>query len=73
MCYKCNNIGHKARISRNMEENASIIKEENLTTIWEKKQTSSKEDCKLALIAENKEDEWYINSGCSTHMTGDQN
>lgn len=73
VCYKCNNIGHKAWNCKNMEENASIIKEENPTTIWEKKKTSSKEYCKLALIAENKKDEWYIDSGFSTHMTGDQN
>ena len=52
-----------------MEENDSIINEKNPTTIWEREQTSSKEDCKLALTAENKEDEWYIDSGCSTHMT----
>ena len=52
-----------------MEENASIIKEENPTTIWENKQ--SKEDCKLIQIVENKEDEWYTYSGCSTHMTRD--
>ena len=40
VCYKCNNIGHKARNCRNMEENASIIKDENLATIWEKKHNS---------------------------------
>ena len=66
VCYKCNNIGHMARNCRNMEENASIIKEEKPTTIWENKQNSSKEDCKQALIVENKEDEWYIDSGFST-------
>ena len=56
-----------------MEENDSIINEKNSTTIWEREQTSSKEDCTLALISENKEDEWYRDSGCLTHMTGDQN
>lgn len=56
-----------------MEGYDSIINEENPTTIWENKHTSSKEDCKLALIAENKEDEWYIDNGCSTHMIGCQN
>ena len=73
VCYKCNNIGHKARNCWNMEENDSIINEKNPTTIWEREQTSSKEDCKLALIAENKEDEWYIDNGCLAHMTRDQN
>ena len=34
-CYNCNNIGHKARNCRNMEENDYIIKEEKPTTIWE--------------------------------------
>ena len=55
-----------------MEENDSIINEKNPTAIWEKEQNSSKEDCKLALIAENKEDEWYRDNGFSTHMIGDQ-
>ena len=27
VCYKCNNIGYKARNCGNMEENTSIIKE----------------------------------------------
>ena len=36
VCYKCNNIGHKAQNCRNMEENDSIINEENPTIIWEK-------------------------------------
>ena len=56
-----------------MEENDSIINKKNPTIIWEKEQTSSKEECKLALIAENKEDEWHIDNGFLVHMTGDQN
>lgn len=73
VCYKCNNIGHKARNFRNVEENDSIINKENPTTTWKKEQTSNKEECKLALIAENKQDEWYIDNGFSAHRTGDQN
>ena len=49
------------------------IKKEKPTTIWEKKENSSKEYCRLVLIVEDKKDEWYIDSGCSTHMIGDQN
>ena len=56
-----------------MEAYSPIIKKEKPTTIWEKKDNSSKEDYRLALIVENKEDEWYIDSGCSTHMIGDHN
>ena len=55
-----------------MKENNSIINEENPTTIWEKEYTLRKEDCKLVLISENKEDKWYIDSGCLAHMIGDQ-
>ena len=64
---------HKEQNCRNVEENNSIINKENTIRIWKKEQTSNKEECKLALIAENKEDEWYIDSCCLTHMTGDQN
>jgi hypothetical protein len=53
-----------------MKEDAPIIKP---TTIWKRKENPNKEDCRLALLAENKEDEWYIDNGCSTHMTRDQN
>lgn len=68
VCYKCNNLGHKARDFR--IENAPIIKTENPTMKWESKKN---EGCNIALITEDKEDEWYIESGFSTHMTGDQN
>ena len=64
VCKKCNNLGHKACNCRDMEEDAPTIKKEKPTTIWEKKENSSKQDYRLALIAENKEDEWFIDSGC---------
>ena len=56
-----------------MKEDASIIRKEESTTIWGKKKYSSKEDRGLALLTKDKENEWYIYNGCSTHMTGDQN
>ena len=56
-----------------MIEDAPIIKKEKQTTIWENKENSSKKDCRIALIVEDKEDKWDIESGCSTYMTGDQN
>jgi len=37
---------------------------------WERKK---KEHFNLALIAKDKEDEWYIENICLIHMTGDQN
>ena len=55
-----------------MKEDAIVIKKEKPTTIWENKENSSKEDCRQAPIAEDKEDDQYIDSGCSIHMTGDK-
>eukprot|EP00253_Pinus_taeda_P029829 PITA_29829 len=39
--------------------------------IWRRKE-SQLERCGIALYAEGQENEWYINSGCSKHMTGDK-
>ena len=30
------------------------------------------ENCGIALFAEDEESQWYIDSGCSRHMTGDK-
>ena len=40
----------------------------------EKERDSKHEDCRIALTAEEckEEDEWYIDNGCSSHMTEDQ-
>jgi hypothetical protein len=45
------------------------------TTVWRRKEIPNNEYCRIALIVEEckEEDEWYIDSGCSSHMTGDQN
>ena len=56
-----------------MKEDAPIIKKEKPSTLWENKENSSKEDYRLALIVEDKEDEWYIDSLFSTCMTRDKN
>ena len=47
-----------------MEEDASIIKKQKPTKLWEKKDNSSTEDCRLALIDVNEEDVWYMDSEC---------
>ena len=38
---------------------------------WRKKEPQ-KEICGIALYVEGQENQWYINSGCSKHMTGDR-
>ena len=39
--------------------------------IWRRKE-SYIERCVIALYAEGQENQWYIDSGCSKHMTGDK-
>jgi hypothetical protein len=67
--YKCNYLGHKARDCRDMNEDVPMP-----TTVWRRKEIQKNEYCRIALTAEEckEEDEWYIDSGCSSHMTGDQ-
>ena len=40
--------------------------------VWRKKDLQV-ENCGIALFAEGEENQWYIDSGCSKHMTGDRN
>jgi hypothetical protein len=44
------------------------------TTVWRRKEIPNNEDCRIALTTEEckEEDEWDIDSGFSSHMTGDQ-
>jgi hypothetical protein len=44
------------------------------TTVWRMKEIPNNEYCGIELSYEEckEEDEWYIDSGCSSHMTGDQ-
>jgi len=66
-CYKCNNYGHKAskcRLSK-YDKNINIP---NYQKVWRKKKT----ECNVAVYERNQGCEWYIDIGCSKHMTGDQ-
>jgi hypothetical protein len=38
--------------------------------IWKEK--TSKEECLIALKAQDKQYLWYVDSGCSKHMTGNK-
>jgi hypothetical protein len=44
------------------------------TTVWRRKEIPNNVDFRIALTTEKckEEDKWYIDSGCSSHMTGDQ-
>ena len=37
-----------------------------------KKQKQKKEECGLVIYTQNKGNQWYIDNGCSKHMTVDQ-
>jgi hypothetical protein len=79
--YKCNNYGNIARDCRssiinyskqNREEDVLTKHREEYTRVWKRKQEESKkEEYGLARYAQNKGNQWYIDSICSKHMTGD--
>jgi hypothetical protein len=43
-------------------------------TTWKRKEIPHNENCRITLVAKEckEEYEWFIDSGCSSHMTGDQ-
>jgi hypothetical protein len=75
-CYKCHYFGHKSQdcISWTRAPIEKHIDVNNNTKVWKKKQERSHhEECDLAMHAHDKESYWYIDSGCSRHMTSDEN
>ena len=64
-CYKCQNFGHIARDCRLENPPEESSKPQNEWT-WKKKNT---DNCALALKAQKRKDVWYVDSGCSMHMT----
>ena len=66
-CYKCHNSGHKASNYRLMEvsEGPKFIREQK--KLWKRK--TLEEESIIALKVQNEEDLWYVDSGCSKHMT----
>jgi hypothetical protein len=66
-CQKCNNYGHKTTECRlpKYDKRTNIPINQK---VWKKRQTK----CKVALYAKNQGCQWYIDNGCSKHMTGDQ-
>ena len=76
-CYNCNNCGHMGIDSRLFREpiktKLSDIQKEN-RNIWREKQIKGKNPkCKVELYAKNKKNQWYVDNGCSKHMTRDLN
>ncbi|WP_287256536.1 hypothetical protein, partial [Stenotrophomonas sp.] len=68
-CSICNNFGHedsecRSRFQQTKEQASS-------TKTWRIKEPQT-ERCGIAFYAEGQENLWYIDSGCSKHMTGDK-
>ena len=70
-CYICHNFGHKAtkcylkNYNSDSRVNCSVEKEK----VWRKKEDNK---CGLVLSVQRQKDPWYIDSGCSKHMSGDK-
>jgi hypothetical protein len=51
-----------------ISEQPRFIREQK--KLWKEK--TSKKECLIALKSQYKEDLWYVDSGCSKHMTGNK-
>ena len=53
VCYKCNNLGHKARDCREMNEDNHMPNFYILNTTWKRKEIPQNENCQIALVPKN--------------------
>jgi hypothetical protein len=68
-CYIYHNYGHKdAYCLLKKYKPYSNHRAENIK-VWNKNEDNK---CGLVLSAQRQKDPWYIDSGCSSHMTGDK-
>ena len=69
-CYNCHNFGHKAtKFYLKYYKTYSKIKYTAERKVWKKKENHY---CDLVFSAKKQKDPWYIDSGCSKHMSGDK-
>jgi hypothetical protein len=78
-CYKCKNFRHVSndcimRVPpREPQQNNNNHRQEPQKRTWIRKENQySNEECTLALQAKRNKCGWYVDSGCSKHMTGDK-
>ena len=78
-CYKCNNFGHMTKDCRmtvppkEPQQNNNSHRQEPQKRTWiRKKNQYRNEECTLALQAKKKKHGWYVDNGCSKHMTCDR-
>jgi hypothetical protein len=68
-CYNCHNSGHKAADCHLRKYNPDLKPTAENVKVWKKK---ADDKCGLVLSAQKQKNPWYIDSGCSKHMTGDK-
>ena len=71
-CYICHNFGHKVvdcRL-RHYKPEPRISRSTKDLKVWKTKEDLK---CGIVLSVQKQNDPWYIDSGCSKHMTGDKN
>ena len=51
VCYKCNNLGHKARDCREMKKDNHMPNVCIPTTTWKRKEILQNENCQITLVA----------------------
>jgi hypothetical protein len=68
-CAYCNNFGHEESECRSKIQLKRHVP--SSSKVWKKKELQV-ENCGIALFAEDEENQWYIDSGCSRHMTGEK-
>jgi hypothetical protein len=68
-CYNYHNYGHKSADYHLKNYKSDLIPTTENVKVWKKKVDDK---CGLVLSAQRKKNPWYIDSGCSKHMTGDK-
>eukprot|EP00253_Pinus_taeda_P004946 PITA_04946 len=70
-CSICNNFGHEDSECRSRFRQTTQKEQASSARTWRMKEPQP-ERFGIALYAEGQENQWYIDSGCSKHMTGDK-
>jgi hypothetical protein len=68
-CYICHNYGHKSIDCRLRNYEPDLNSPTENVKVWKKKESDK---CGLVFSSQRKVNPWYIDNGCSKHMTRDK-